>query len=96
MEIGRPSRNGDERKTMKNEETLMGLAKQYYEETEAFDRTVCTGPIRKGVILPATPNEHSLVNRNARMLNAKLEARAAALGFTRSDWLQARKRASHN
>ena len=44
---------------------LSVAAEQYVAETEAYDRTVCTGPIKHGSIIPATPREHSLVNRNA-------------------------------
>lgn len=42
---------------------LCELAKRYHEVTEAYDRTVCTGPIRDGSILPANPDEMVLINR---------------------------------
>lgn len=42
------------------------LAKRYYELTEAYDRTVCTGPIVNGSIQPSTPTESVLINRNAK------------------------------
>lgn len=48
-----------------SERRLSAAAEQYIAETEAYDRTVCTGPIRHGSIMPATSHEHSLVNRNA-------------------------------
>lgn len=48
-----------------SERRLSSAAEQYVTETEAYDRTVCTGPIRHGSIMPATTREHSLVNRNA-------------------------------
>lgn len=48
-----------------SERRLSAAAEQYIEETEAYDRTVCTGPIKHGTIMPATSREHSLVNRNA-------------------------------
>lgn len=44
---------------------LSAAAEQYVAETEAYDRTVCTGPIKHDSIMPATSREHSLVNRNA-------------------------------
>jgi hypothetical protein len=28
------------------------LAERYHRETEAYDRTVCTGPIRDGSVMP--------------------------------------------
>ena len=48
-----------------SEQRLSAAAEQYVAETEAYDRTVCTGPIKHGSIMPATTREHSLVNRNA-------------------------------
>lgn len=47
------------------ERRLLAAAEKYVVETEAYDRTVCTGPIKDGSIMPATPHEHRLVNRNA-------------------------------
>ena len=48
-----------------SERRLAAASEQYIAETEAYDRNVCTGPIRHGSIMPATSHEHSLVNRNA-------------------------------
>jgi hypothetical protein len=48
-----------------SERRLSAAAEQYVDETEAYDRTVCTGPIVKGSIMPADSYERGLVNRNA-------------------------------
>ncbi|MEL7551944.1 hypothetical protein AAGV37_18885 [Pseudomonas protegens] len=47
---------------------LLALAEQYVNETEAYDRTVCTGPVLRDGIMPATRHEFALVNRNARQV----------------------------
>jgi hypothetical protein len=44
---------------------LHELAKRYHDETEAFDRTVCTGPIIEGSIRPVGYRELAQINRNA-------------------------------
>lgn len=41
------------------------LARHYHASTEAYDRTVCTGPIVRGEIQPASSREFALINRNA-------------------------------
>lgn len=51
------------------------LAVEYYRRTEAYDRTVCTGPIRDGSILPATHHELAQINRHAAAVRRELEAR---------------------
>ncbi|WP_350614643.1 hypothetical protein [Pseudomonas sp. HY7a-MNA-CIBAN-0227] len=48
-----------------SERRLSAAAEQYIAETEAYDRTVCTGPIKHGAIMPASSHEFVLVNRNA-------------------------------
>ena len=50
------------------DQQLQSIAEQYVRETEAYDRSVCTGPIRYGEITPATPQDFLLVNRNAKQL----------------------------
>lgn len=47
------------------EERLLAAAEQYVAETEAYDRTVCTGPVIRGEIMPANSHERGLANRNA-------------------------------
>lgn len=55
---------------------LYNLAKEYDERTEAYDRLVCTGPIKDGYILPANNQERHLVMRNARRTMQELADRA--------------------
>lgn len=68
---------------------LFELATQYHAETEAFDRTVCTGPIRRGSILPSNARELALINKNARAVLAKKTALAAAQGISATELWQA-------
>ena len=44
---------------------LIELAAHYNTSTEAYDRTVCTGPIVRGEIQPASSREFYLISRNA-------------------------------
>ena len=64
---------------------LYNLAKHYHEETEAFDRRVCTGPIIQGAITPMTTAEVVAINRNAIAVRQKLYAEAASHGITRDE-----------
>ncbi len=60
------------------------LAERYRRRTEAFDRTVCTGPIGPdGGILPANGRESSEINRNARRMLEQTLAEGERLGFDR-------------
>lgn len=47
---------------------LREIAEKYIRDAEAYDRTVCTGPIKHGEIIPADYHELALVNRNAQRL----------------------------
>lgn len=71
------------------EQRLRELAREYHDRTEAYDRTVCTGPILRNGIMPATDRERSLITQNADMLRAALDQEAAGLGFTWPQWLRA-------
>lgn len=64
---------------------LHELAMRYHTETEAYDRTVCTGPIREGSILPIGAHEMALVARNARRVLARIMCDAAAAGITHDE-----------
>ncbi|WP_395605253.1 hypothetical protein [Pseudomonas sp. B16120] len=44
---------------------LVQLAEKYHRVTEAYDRTVCTGPIVHGSIVPVSQFEREKVNRYA-------------------------------
>jgi 2-hydroxychromene-2-carboxylate isomerase len=61
---------------------LFELVKQYYERTEAYDRTVCTGPIRNGGIMPADGFQLGLICRNARRKMKELTTKALQMGFS--------------
>ncbi len=68
---------------------LLELAKEYCDRTEMYDRTVCTGPVRNGGILPVTSLEMSLVNANARAVMNELSVKAGRLGFSPRQLLEA-------
>jgi hypothetical protein len=61
------------------------LAEQYEAECEAYDRTVCTGPIRDGSIMPATPQEFAQVQRHAREVLRRVLTEATSLGISRAE-----------
>lgn len=65
------------------------LAERYHRETEAYDRTVCTGPIRDGSVMPIGPHELALVNRNAIKVRAQIMAEATAAGISAEDMRRA-------
>ena len=48
------------------------LAIQYVYETEAFDRAICTGPMGRDGILPATPQERAASIEFARRLHKRI------------------------
>jgi hypothetical protein len=61
---------------------LAALAVEYHQRTEAYDRSVCTGPIRDDGIMPATNEERRSINGNALRVRAEMLERAVELGFT--------------
>lgn len=60
---------------------LWEFAHSYYETTEAYDKLVCTGPIKEGIVYPATSYELGLINRNAAKVLKDLHERVAILGY---------------
>ena len=64
---------------------LHELAQRYYTETEAYDRTVCTGPIIDGGIMPVTNYERGLINRNARQVFDRIAQEAARHDISRTE-----------
>lgn len=48
------------------------LAREYHKKAEAYDRTVCTGPIVHGEIQPASSAELRLINRHGQRLKAQI------------------------
>jgi hypothetical protein len=65
------------------------LAERYHRETEAYDRTVCTGPIRDGSVMPIGSHELALVNRNAINVRKQIMTEAAAAGISAEDMRRA-------
>jgi hypothetical protein len=53
-------------------ERLHQIAKQYHEETEAFDQTVCSAVNERGVAMPTTNIELRLININAQKVKRRL------------------------
>lgn len=69
------------------DQLLQSIAEQYVRETEAYDRTVCTGPIRHFGIVITTRQQRALVNRYAQELMTSLCQRHPQ--FTRREILSA-------
>lgn len=61
---------------------LYELATRYHTECEAYDRTVCTGPVLRDGIMPATQREMALINRNAHASRKRLIEEAAQKGIS--------------
>ena len=61
---------------------LWRLAKKYHEETESYDRIVCSGPIRNGAIIPANGRELRMINHNAKRVLKEILQEAALVGFS--------------
>ncbi len=55
---------------------LHSLAEEYHQRTEEHDRSVCTGPIKNGEILPATDDEMKSIVHNALSIKQELKIRA--------------------
>lgn len=67
---------------------LRAIVREYDERAEAYDRSVCTGPIINGEIMPANGSEFSAINRHALALRKELEPRVLAIGKTIRDFQQ--------
>lgn len=65
------------------------LVDRYHRETEAYDRTVCTGPIRDGSVMPIGPHEMALVNQNAIKVRKQIMHEAAQHGISPQDMARA-------
>ncbi len=68
---------------------LQDIAREYHQRTEDYDREVCTGPIVRGVIMPADGRERSMINRHAITVREELVKRAFRAGVPREAVLQA-------
>lgn len=62
--------------------TLDDLASIYHRECEAFDLSVCSGPITDDGILPANAQELALINRYATSVRKRLEKIAVSHQFS--------------
>lgn len=71
------------------DQKLHEFATRYHEECEAYDRTVCTGPVREDSIMPATYHEMALINRNALAVRKRIIEEAASEGITREELVRA-------
>ena len=68
---------------------LIGAWLGYYRRCEAYDRAVCTGPMGRDGILPATGHEAGMIGRNARAEMAELRSRFP--GAEEADWQRAKR-----
>ena len=68
---------------------LVQLADEYHQRTEAFDRTVCTGPMGHDGIMPANHRQLALINANAQRIRRELVDRAVQAGFTEAQFKEA-------
>lgn len=68
---------------------LVQLAAEYHQRTEAFDRTVCTGPMGHEGIMPANHRQRALINANAQRIRRELVDRAVQAGFTEAQFKEA-------
>ena len=71
------------------EKILREFAEEYCERTEKYDRTVCTGPIKNGSILPMTSQEYNLAHTNAVKVRQELLIKMKELGFTNNEFWDA-------
>lgn len=71
------------------DQRLYELATRYHVECETYDRTVCTGPMHEDSIMPATPHEMALINRNAHAVRKVLEDEARREGIGREELARA-------
>lgn len=68
---------------------LEDYATRYHTECEHYDRTVCTGPMGRDGVMPATPREMALITRNAHAVRKQIELEAERDGFTREELARA-------
>jgi hypothetical protein len=68
---------------------LHELAQRYHDETEAYDRTVCTGPIVDGSIQPFGGRQTVLINQHARQVFLRIETEAASHGISKAEMWRA-------
>jgi hypothetical protein len=63
------------------------MAADYYEQTEAYDKTVCTGKAKDGTAMPTTGEERRSINQHSQWLrDQKIQALMIDCGKT---WVDA-------
>lgn len=72
------------------EKTLNELAIRYIDECETYDRTVCTGGIKHGTIMPSDYREMGIISENAKNVLKKLLALEVAFnhGITKRELMK--------
>lgn len=68
---------------------LFDLAAEYHRRCEAYDRTVCTGPVTRDGVLPADARQLYLINRHASTILHEIKSRATICGFTNKELMHA-------
>lgn len=58
------------------------IGKEYHERTEAFDRSICTGPIIRGEIMPNGGYELFEINRHAREVRNELRQKGLQSSYS--------------
>ena len=69
----------------------VALWRFYYAQCEAYDRTVCTGPMGRDGILPATSHERGLIGRHAAGQRDAAMRAAAEAGISDATMRRARE-----
>ena len=72
------------------------LVLRYHRQTEAYDRSVCTGIPRHGDAFPATDRERVLIERNARETYRRLRQVAYGFGIDSGEWQRVVRSGSHD
>lgn len=73
----------------KEDQRIRELAEKYHTDCEAFDRTICTGPVVNGSVTPIGPRELAAVNMNASMVLREILTQAESEGLSRCDMKRA-------
>jgi hypothetical protein len=60
------------------------LAAKYHYECETFDRTVCTGPVVRGSIMPANARELAAIGRHSKNVMHRIMREAEFHGIDRA------------
>lgn len=71
---------------------LYELADRYVTLTENYDRTVCTGPMHHGSIMPANSHELGLINQHAGIILARMPREMVEFGISHEEILRAASR----